>query len=139
MRTVTLILVLLAQLPVNAVAATCAGADPAITSVKVTNTASDGSLNRYTLVGTVTNLGGRKQASNVLQFVDIYQAGDRVTNRGIPPLAPGQSHTFSYVWQRAADAGNGTTTLRFNIRMTQPVPPGNQDCDLTNDAYHIRF
>lgn len=130
---------LLGQLATNAAAATCAGADPAITSVKVQNVSSNGSLNSYTLVGTVTNLGSQKQASNVLQFVDIYQDRTRLNDRGIPPLAPGQSYTYSYLWQRAADAGNGTTTFHFNLRMVQPATPGSQDCDTANDTYRITF
>jgi subtilase family serine protease len=138
MRTITLI-VLAAMLPANAPAATCAGADPAITSVKVANVSANGSLNLYTLVGTVTNLGSQRQASNVLQFVDIYTNGQRVNDRGIPPLAPGQSHTFSYVWQRSTDAGNNTTRMRFSLRFVQPSPPGSQDCNLANDSATIRF
>jgi len=41
----------------------------------VQNVTGNGSLSHYTLVGTVTNLGNQRQASNVLQFVDIYQNG----------------------------------------------------------------
>jgi subtilase family serine protease len=139
MRTVILTAVLLAQLSANAAAATCAGADPALVSVKVQNVAGNGSVDHYTLVGRVTNLGAAKQASNVLQFVDIYQYEARLEDRGVPPLAPGQSYTFSYDWQRASDAGNGTTTLRFKLRMTSPSPPGNQDCNLGNDTYSVTF
>jgi subtilase family serine protease len=139
MRTIILAVVLLAPLSANAAAASCAGADPAITSVKVQNVTSNGSANHYTLTGRVTNLGGQKQASNVLQFVDIYQNGTRLEDRGIPPLAPGQSYTFSYVWQRAADAGNNTTTFNFSIRTTSPSPPGNEDCNLANDRYSLTF
>jgi hypothetical protein len=139
MRTVILIVVLLAQLSVSAAAAGCVGADPAITSVRVQNVTGNGGANRYTLVGTVTNLGDRKQASNVLQFVDIYQDGTRLEDRGVPPLAPGQSYTFSYVWLRASDAGTNTSAFGFRIRMTSPSPPGNEDCNPANDTYSLRF
>ncbi|MGC2633723.1 MAG: CARDB domain-containing protein [Candidatus Cybelea sp.] len=139
MRTIILTAVLLSQLPVNAAAAGCPGADPAITSVRVQNVTANGSANRYTLAGTVTNLGNQRQASNVLQFVDIYQDGTRLEDRGVPPLAPGQSYTFSYVWMRALDAGTNTTTFDFRIRMTSPSPAGNQDCNPGNDTYRLRF
>jgi subtilase family serine protease len=139
MRIIILTAVLLAQLSVNAAAAGCAGADPALTSVRVQNVTGNGSLNHYTLVGRVTNLGNQSQASNVLQFVDIYQNGTRLEDRGVPPLAPGQSYTFSYVWQRAADAGTNTTTFDFRIRMASPSPPGNQDCNPGNDTLHLTF
>jgi subtilase family serine protease len=139
MRTVILAAVLLGQLAANGAAASCAGADPAIVSAKVQNVTSNGSVNHYTLVGRVTNLGTAKQASNVLQFVDIYQNGTRLEDRGVPPLAPGQSYTFSYDWQRASDAGTGTTTMYFRLRMTSPSPPGNQDCNPGNDTKSVTF
>ncbi|HLY01692.1 MAG TPA: CARDB domain-containing protein [Candidatus Cybelea sp.] len=139
MRTLILTAVLLAGLCTDGAAATCAGADPAIVSVKVQNVAGNGSVNHYTLVGRVTNLGNRKQASNVLQFVDIYQNGTRLEDRGVPPLAPGQSYTFSYDWQRAMDAGSGTTTLHFSLRMTSPSPPGNEDCNPGNNTSSVTF
>jgi hypothetical protein len=139
MRTVMLTAILLAQLSANAAAASCAGADPGIVSVKVGNVAGNGSVNHYTLVGKVTNLGSAKQASNVLQFVDIYQNGTRLEDRGVPPLAPGQSYTFSYDWQRASDAGTGTTTMNFSLRMTSPSPPGNEDCNPGNNTYSVTF
>jgi subtilase family serine protease len=132
-------LVLLAELPVGAPAATCSGADPAITSVKVQSVNGSGSLNRYTIVGSVTNLGSQKQASNVLQFVDLYQNGTRLEDRGIPPLAPGQTYTWSYVWGRASDAGPNTTTFHFNLRMTQLSPPGSQDCNAGNNTFSLTF
>jgi subtilase family serine protease len=131
--------IFLAQLSANAGAAGCAGADPAIVSAKVQNVAGNGSVNHYTLVGKVTNLGSVKQASNVLQFVDIYQNGTRLEDRGVPPLAPGQSYTFSYDWQRASDAGKGTTTMQFRLRMTSPSPPGSEDCNPGNDTYSVTF
>jgi subtilase family serine protease len=139
MRIAIFALTFVAALPAGAQAAGCSGADPALTSVKVANVTSDGSLKTYTLVGTVTNLGNQKQASNVLQFVDISLNGARLNDRGIPPLAPGQSYTFSYAWQRAVGAGDGTTTMHFHIRMVQPSPPGKQDCDTSNDTASLRF
>lgn len=138
MRTIILAVVLLAGPSANAVAG-CVGADPAITSVRVQNVAGNGSVNHYTLVGTVANLGTQRQASNVLQFVDIYQYGVRLNDRGIPPLAPGESYTFSYGWQRASDAGDGTTTLHFRLRFVRPSPPGSEDCNPANDTYSVRF
>jgi len=139
MRTLMLTAILLAQLSANAAAASCAGADPAIVSAKVQSVVSNGGVNHYTLVGKVTNLGSAKQASNVLQFVDIYQNGTRLEDRGVPPLAPGQSYTFSYDWQRASDAGNGTTTMNFSLRMTSPSPPGNEDCNPANNTSSVTF
>jgi subtilase family serine protease len=130
---------LAALLPATAASAVaCHGIDLGITSVKVAKVTSNGSLNKYTLVGTVANLGDQRQPSNALQFVDLFTNGQRVEDRGIPPLAPGQSYTFSYIWPRATDAGSNTTVMRFSLRMVPPSA-GNSDCNPSNDTTTIRF
>jgi hypothetical protein len=137
-RFVTLALFVAAQLPIHAAAA-CAGADPAVTSVKVQNVSTSGSLNQYHILGTVTNLGTQGQPGNVLQSVDIFLNGQHLDTKGIPPLRPSQAYSFTYVWQRATDAGAGTTEMLFKLRLTQPSPPGNEDCDASNDSFTLKF
>jgi len=131
-RTISIVLFLLAQTGTAAVAATCAGANPAITSVSVKSVTSDGRLNSYHIAGTVTNLGSAGQPSNTLQFVDIWQYGNKLDDKGIPPLAPGQSASFSYTWQRSAEAARGSTVLNFRIRMEQ-----GSDCNPGNGTYNL--
>ena len=87
----------------------------------------------------VTNLGSKKQATNVLQFVDVYLNGTKVDSRGIPPLAAGKSYTFGYDVKRASDAGEGTSHLRFQLDFRQPNPPGSQDCNPTNDVFRLNI
>ncbi|MBV8373881.1 MAG: hypothetical protein JO302_00070 [Candidatus Eremiobacteraeota bacterium] len=127
-------LTVLAFAPTAVEAATCAGPNPAITSVVVKNVSSNGGLDTYHLVATLTNLGSQAQASNTLQFVDIYAETDKHDNRGIPPLAPGQSYTFGYDWQRSSDAGKGTTTVHFRVDMRQ-----GSDCNPANGTYSVTF
>ena len=131
-RTISIVLFLLAQTGAAAVAASCAGANPAITSVAVKNVTSDGRLNDYHIVGTVTNLGSAGQPNNTLQFVDIWQYGNKLDDKSIPPLAPGQSSSFSYVWQRSAEAPRGSTVLNFRVRMEQ-----GSDCNPGNGTYSL--
>lgn len=133
-RALPALLFILAIAPAAAPAATCAGADPAITSVAVKNVTSDGKTNQYHIVGTVTNAGSQAQASDTRQFVDIYVNQMKRDDRGVPPLAPGQSYTFSYTWVRAVDAGTGTTTAHFQIRMAQ-----GQDCNPANGTNSVTF
>lgn len=132
-RAPLVILFALAVAPSGAFAATCAGPNPAITAVVVKNVTTAGSLNTYHIVGTVTNLGGQAQASNTLQFVDVYVDRQKRDSRGIPPLAPGQSYSFGFDWQRSTDAGNGTTTAHFRIDVRQgsDCNPGNGDNSVT--------
>jgi subtilase family serine protease len=139
MLRITIILTLLAlvQPSVASATASCGGANPSITGVAVQSVSPQGGpngLNRYNLVGTVVNMGSEAQASNVLQFVDIYAYGNKLDERGIPPLRPGQSYTFTYPWLRSTGAGNGTTTLNFQIDMRQ-----GQDCNPSNGSYSVRF
>jgi hypothetical protein len=141
MRTLTLAVLAFAQAFAGspAAASACSGADPAITSVVVKSVTNDGGINRYHLSGIVVNAGRQKQASNVLQFVDIFSGGDRLDAIGIPPLKPGQSYTFGWTFQRSQDAGDDTTMLRFQIRMRQPTTFGPQNCSLANDRFVLRF
>jgi hypothetical protein len=100
----------------------------------VQNVTSNGLTNQYHVVGTVTNLGSAAQASNTLQFVDIYVDRMKRDDRGIPPLAPGQSYTFGYTWVRAVNAGTGTTTTHFRMRIVQ-----GQDCNPANGVNSVTF
>lgn len=127
-------ILLTAVAPATANAATCAGANPAITSVTVNNTTSTDKLNTYHIAGIVTNLGSQGQPSNTLQFVDVYSDGVKRDERGIPPLAPGQSYKFGFDWPRSTDAGAGTTTVHFRIRMVQ-----GSDCNPSNGTNSVTF
>jgi hypothetical protein len=132
-RSLSVLFLVLALQPAGAAAAACAGANPAITAVAVHDVAP-GPSNQYHIVGTVTNLGTSGQAKNTLQFVDIYQYGVHMDDRGIPPLAAGQSYTFNYTWLRNPEAARGSTMLDFRIRMVQ-----GSDCNPGNGNYRITF
>ncbi len=128
------VLFTLAFTPLGTYAATCAGANPAITSVAVKNVTNNGSTSEYHIAGTVRNLGSQAQASNTLQFVDIYVDRMKRSDRGIPPLRPGQTYEFGYTWTRSADAGRGTTTVHFRIRMV-----AGSDCNPANGTNSVTF
>ena len=122
---VTLVLALAAA-PATAFAqGTCDGANPTVTSVSLRNVSHTQYLNLYHVTATVTNTGSVPQSGDVLQFVDVMQYGGRLDDRGIPPLAPGESYTVSYVWPRSAQAGKWTSPLRFRMR---PVTSGSNSC-----------
>ncbi|HVR46537.1 MAG TPA: CARDB domain-containing protein [Candidatus Binatia bacterium] len=123
-RTIALAVFGAVQLPGIAVAAACGG--PTVTAVTVQSMNSTRYLNYYHVTATVTNRGDATQAGNVLQFIDVNQYGNRLDDRGVPPLAPGQSYTITYVWKRAVDAGKWTTPLDFRVRPVAPMAAG--DC-----------
>jgi CARDB len=134
-RTMTLVLLVLAQVPAVAAAASCDGANPVVTTVTLQSVGKTPYLNLYHLTATVTNRGNQAQAGNALQFVDIVQYGGRLDDRGVPPLGPGESYTVNYIWPRSADAGKGTSPLDFRIRsvapMTDSCTPGKGSAGIT--------
>ncbi len=133
-RSSSIALVLCALLPTATRAGTCTGANPAITSVVVKNVTSNGSVSIYHITGTVTNLGSQRQPSDTLQFVDVYVDQVKHDDRGIPPLAPGQSYTFGYDWTRSNQAGNGSTTAHFRMDMRR-----GSNCNPNNGTYSVTF
>ena len=119
-------------------AMTCSGADPAIASASVTGTKPQGGLNNISVGIRVVNRGGRAQASDVLQSVQVYQNDVKVDRKGIPPLRPGQSYTATYTFQRSTEANAGTTNLRFHLTVSKPSPADGADCDSSNDTYRLK-
>lgn len=120
-RALSLIALALVQLPVTATASTCDGSNLAVTAVSLRSVSQTPYLHLYHVSATVTNVGNQAQAGNALQFVDVVQYGGRLDDRGIPPLAPGQSYTVNYVWPRSADAGAATSPLDFRLRFVAPA------------------
>jgi CARDB protein len=120
-RLICLILATAIQLPIAAVAGTCSRSNPAVTAVTLQHVSQTSHLNLYHVTATVTNLGNESQSGDVLQFIDVVQYDARLDDRGIPPLAPGQSYTVTYVWPRSADAGRLTSPLNFRIRTVAPA------------------
>lgn len=124
---------------VPASAAPCAGVDLAVGSVSVKSLGDSGKLNRYTITGTVTNVGSASQASDAVQSVDIYQGSEKVGNKTIPRLRAGQSSAFSYNFERPATAKSGTTQLRFQLNIWHPSPADSQSCNMENDSFTLTF
>ena len=115
----------------------CNGAHPVV-KFAGTSMVGDYQVNRYTISFTVTNRGKIKQASNVLQFVDIFQDGIKRDTRSIPPLKPRQIFSTTYVYPRSADAGRGTTTLTLRLNMRQPAGTA-ANCSTANDSATVTF
>ena len=83
-----------------AFASPCNGVDLAVGSVSVKNVTTSGSLNRYEIAGTVTNIGSLSQGADALQSVDIYQENQKLDSKSIP-LKAAQPYLFSYVSMRS--------------------------------------
>jgi len=116
-RALILGIFVLALVPAGVSAQLCLGGNPAITHVEVQSTHPMGKVNEYTLAASVRNMGTANQPSNTLQFVDIYNGTQKVDSKGVPPLTASGTYHFTYNWKRASDAGAGTTTFVFKMRM----------------------
>jgi len=113
-------------------AATCSDSDPQIVGLTAKSEGVMGTLARFLVSGSVVNRGASAQASNLLQSVIVYDADDKLDTKSIPPLKPGESFRFSYQSTRSADAGPGSTELRFTL---DPVSP----CSVGNDVRTVTF
>ena len=113
----------------------CAGADPALVGANVKGVTNSGNVNHYVVSVSVMNRGNANQPSNVLQSVDIFQNGNKVDTKGIPPLKAGQVYKFDFNFMRSAGAADGTTHFKFAIAMHQPSgAPNAQDCTTGDDT-----
>ncbi|MBV8172011.1 MAG: hypothetical protein JO219_08785 [Candidatus Eremiobacteraeota bacterium] len=90
-------------------------ANPSIVSAGVESVAQNGALNRYTIAIVVQNQGGVTQPSDLLESVDVIQAGQKTGQMGLQPLHPGQSQKVIYTFDRSNEAANGTTDLTFSL------------------------
>ncbi|MBV8082202.1 MAG: hypothetical protein JO347_10460 [Candidatus Eremiobacteraeota bacterium] len=90
-------------------------ANPSIVSATVKSVTTSGALKNYTVAVDVQNRGDVAQPSDLLMSVDVFQAGARVDQIGLQPLRPNQSQTVTYTFHRAAEAGDGTTDLKFML------------------------
>jgi hypothetical protein len=135
MNRALILIFVLALIPVAAPAQRCLGGNPAITHAEVQSTHNMGKMIQYHLVITVRNLGTANQPSSTLQFVDIYDGAQRVDSKSIPPLTTMATFHATYNWNRASDAGAGSTMFVFKIRMVNGT-----NCNPSNGgSYKLTF
>jgi hypothetical protein len=111
-------------------------ANPSILSAGVQSVTTNGGLKHYTIAITVQNQGDVRQPSNLLQSVDVFQAGQRVGRIGLQPLGPKQSQKVTYSFDRSEDAGVGTTDLIFTLDFNGRSG-NNVDCHAGKEALRI--
>jgi hypothetical protein len=122
-------------------AATLAGApcaNPSIIATNVQSVANNGQLNHYTIAIEVQNVGDLEQPGNLLQSIDVFKDGQRIDRIGLQPLHPGQMQTVTFGFDRASDAGDGTTRLTFAIDLNGQSGD-NVDCHAGTETAKIRF
>ncbi len=118
------------------VAALTSCANPSILSAGVQSVTTDGALKHYAIAITVQNRGNLRQPSNLLQSVVVLQDGQKVNQIGLQPLRPKQSQKVTYRFDRAAEAGDGTTDLTFTLDFNGRSG-NNVDCHAGNETFAI--
>ncbi len=111
-------------------------ANPSILSANVQSVTTNGGLNHYSVAITVRNQGDVPQPSNLLQSVDVFQAGQRVDRIGLQPLGQNQSQKVIYSFDRSDDAGVGTTDLTFTLDFNGRSGD-NVDCHAGKESFQI--
>jgi hypothetical protein len=119
------------------IAAACSGPEPSIVQAAVQSMTQNGSLNHYVVAITVTNQGSARQPGNTLQSIAVYQNGDKVDQKGLQPLRPGQSQTVTYGFDRNHRSEARSTNLRFKLVFKNAVP-GPVACDVPNGEARLR-
>jgi len=123
--------------PLIAANSPCSGPHPIITGAELQSHTTNGKLNQFVVAVHVKNAGTKGQPSNLLQSVEVLQNGDRVDQKGLPPLRPGQTATVTYTFTRSAGAAMHTTRLTFMLAQRTYAIPGPQDCSADNDSFRL--
>jgi len=111
-------------------------ANTSILSAGVQSATANGGLTHYTIAITVQNQSDIRQPGNLLQSLDVFQNRQRVDKIGLQPLGPKQSQKVTYSFDRAADAGVGTTHLTFTLDFNGGSG-NNVDCHAGNQTFKI--
>ncbi len=108
--------------------------DVAITSAKLKSIVPNGPVSLVNVAITVKNVGRLRQPGNTLQSVFIYQSEIKTSSKGIPPLAPGQTYSFIYSFQRSSEAPPHTTPLQLKLVVASPA---GIECVSPNDFFSL--
>jgi hypothetical protein len=111
-------------------------ANTSILSAGVQSATTNGALTHYTIGITVQNQSDIRQPGNLLQSLDVFQNRQKVDKIGLQPLGPKQSQKVTYSFDRAADAGAGTTHLTFTLDFNGGSG-NNVDCRAGNQTFKI--
>jgi hypothetical protein len=129
-----LALLLASQLTGGQSASACPGPSASIANVTTAKSTDANGLDRYTLTIAVKNVGSQAQRSNTLQSVDIFLDHAKNGQKGVPPLRPGQSYSFTYDVQRAEGAREGSTAVDLRL---EPSTASARNCGVAIETYHV--
>jgi hypothetical protein len=119
-------------------AATCATADPAVTSLTSQLIKHRGGLDHYVITTTVTNVGAQSQTPDVTQRVELLRNGAVLAPQTLPALGAGVSYKLAFAVDRSPDqrAQPLTVSVRYVLESGDAA---HNACDRSNDEITKTF
>jgi hypothetical protein len=119
-------------------AATCAAADPAVTSVTSQLLKKRGANDHYVITATLANIGAQSQTPDITQRVELVLDGAVLAPQIVPALGRGVSYKVAFAVDRPAGqrAAPLTVTIRYVLASGDPAFNA---CNRSNDEITKTF
>ncbi len=118
-------------------AATCAAADPAVTSLTSQLFKKRGN-DHYVITATLTNLGAQSQTPDITQRVELVRDGTVSAPQTVPALGAGVAYKLAFAVDRAAGERAQPLTVTVRYVLTSGDPARNA-CNRSNDEITQTF
>jgi hypothetical protein len=119
-------------------AATCAAADPAVTSLASQRFKKRGGVDHYVITTTVTNLGKESQTPDITQRVELVRNGTVLAPQSLPALGAGVAYTLAFAVDRPANQRSQPLTVTLRYVLTSGDAARNA-CNRSNDEITKSF
>jgi hypothetical protein len=118
-------------------AATCAAADPAVTSLTSQLFKRRGG-DHYVITATLSNLGARSQTPDITQRVELVRDGAVLAPQTVPALGPGVAYKVAFAVDRPSGERSQPLTVTVRYVLTSGDAAHNA-CDRSNDEVTKTF
>lgn len=119
-------------------AATCAAADPAVTSLTSQLFKKHGGADHYVITATVTNVGKESQTPDITQRVELVRDGVVLAPQPLPALGAGAAYTLAFAVDRPARERPEPLTVTLRYVLTSGDAARNA-CNRSNDEITKSF
>jgi hypothetical protein len=119
-------------------AATCAAADPAVTSLTSELLKKHGGVDHYVITTTVANVGAQGQTPDITQRIELVRNGIVLAPQTVPALGAGVTYKLAFAVDRPASerAQPLTVTVRYILASGDAA---RNACNRSNDAITKTF
>ncbi|MFN2459444.1 MAG: hypothetical protein ABR591_01930 [Candidatus Velthaea sp.] len=111
----------------------CAGADPAVSDIRLKLVKKRGAPDHYVITTTITNAGAQAQTSAITQRAELVQNGMPVAREPLPALGAGVAYIVAFATDRASALRK--TPLPVTVRyVLANGDAARNDCNTSNDV-----